>query len=360
MTQTDGFVFLTLNGEDVGLYYQVEQIGKDFLERNQKAEGNLYADRFGDVAWSTRLDLINQVADWKKIAASPDSPENDYSDLKYLLEKIATNPTQGWDKLLGQIVNKDAFLAWNAHAILMGGTHQDNIHNLKLYMNPVNGKTEFIPDDERFDGEINKLNSACQTLDFSYNQFFDTLLAQPEWLLERNKIVWNYVANPEMIAEDYAFFDNLYETSKNAYRRGSRYSSVLQFEFASRNTLKLLQERYQLLKNMLSDPPRPRVTAARKPDLMQITVKTAGFTGFMIEKVAAVDGKNKNEFAQTKVNIRILPQLVKTEGNFCNSYKSEEHSFTLPLCADCQDKELILDIKNLTTGQSVLPEISYE
>jgi len=133
------FVHLFVNGEDFGIYTQVESIKKPFLKRNfGEDSGNLYEGTVADFRKEERW----QVRFQKKT----NEKDNDWSDIKSLIS-ILELPESEFLPELGNSVDLDSFITFWVMELLTG--HWDgytgNRNNFYFYKDPRTDRFFFIP-----------------------------------------------------------------------------------------------------------------------------------------------------------------------------------------------------------------------
>lgn len=129
---------VTVNGQSLGIYSNVESIKKPFLIRAfQDKTGNLYEGTLTDFH-------PNALAN---IEVKTNEDENDLSDIKRLAAVLAKEGDVDLDEL-GQILDLDSFYRHWALESLTGfwDGYSSNQNNYYLYFNPKNaGRGQFIP-----------------------------------------------------------------------------------------------------------------------------------------------------------------------------------------------------------------------
>lgn len=128
---------VVINGEDLGVYSQVESIKKPFLERNYDDKGgNLYESQVAD--FGTHLN--------DKFELKTNKTENDRTDLTALSDILAMDD----ENLLANLPNvlaMDEFITYWAVETLIG--HWDsatgNANNFYIYHDPTDDLFHFIP-----------------------------------------------------------------------------------------------------------------------------------------------------------------------------------------------------------------------
>ena len=164
------FARVAVNGDDLGLYVNVEPIKKDFLRRHFEDDGgNLYEGTLSDFreGWTGTFEKKTNEG------------EDDWSDIEALVEALAV----GDDDLMAAVeplVDVDAFAAhWAAEVLSL---HVDgyawNTNNFYLYNDPADGRFRFIPwgVDEAFSDYVDEDATAV----FAFGQLAHRLYADGE------------------------------------------------------------------------------------------------------------------------------------------------------------------------------------
>jgi hypothetical protein len=140
---------VVLNGQYIGLYVNVERIGKPFLERAfADPEGNLYkCDEGGpgaNLAW-----LGDDPAAYAKaFEAKTNEKTADLADLVALARMLEETPDAEIAEAIGRSFEIDRFLRMTAVLLLAGAFDQYtgfNAHNYYLYREPATGRWSYIP-----------------------------------------------------------------------------------------------------------------------------------------------------------------------------------------------------------------------
>jgi len=128
---------VTVNGEELGIYTNVENIKKPFLERNfSNKGGNLYEAQIADFGVYTN----------DKFEKKTNKSENDRTDLAQISSAL-TLDDENLITTLGQLIDIDEFIRYWAVETLIG--HWDsatgNANNYYIYKNPDDGLFHYIP-----------------------------------------------------------------------------------------------------------------------------------------------------------------------------------------------------------------------
>ncbi len=127
-----------VNGKSLGVYTNVESIGKQFLSKN-------FADKTGNLYEGTLTDFHPKAIPNLEVKTNEET--NDLSDVKRLAELLATKGDLNLDEV-GQLINLDAFFRHWALENLTGywDGYSSNQNNYFLYFNPKDkGRGHFIP-----------------------------------------------------------------------------------------------------------------------------------------------------------------------------------------------------------------------
>lgn len=140
------FVHLFLNGEDLGLYENIENPGKAFLDAHGLVRGELYkANNFAfyplTAAQLADPKLREDILESKGVDADP-------TKLDQLLRDI-NDPTLDTDRMFATHFNVDNYVTWLAINVLFGNADTSN-QNFMIYSPPDTEGWYFLPWD--FDG----------------------------------------------------------------------------------------------------------------------------------------------------------------------------------------------------------------
>jgi len=212
-TPESKFIVLKINGERAGVYFQIENWGKDFLERSDlSGDANFYGE-------NADAPLFDSVFYWKQYAADPNLIYADYSQLDKLVRLVKDAPEEQFNKEIADLVDMDNFYAWNIHSMLAGSTHQDGTHNIRLYFDNTIGKFKFIAWDvglEKID-KIRTYEKNKPGIDFiNYTPIVAKILKNDNFLKERNRLLWQYVSDSGNLDDDIKHYDKLAKTYRYA------------------------------------------------------------------------------------------------------------------------------------------------
>lgn len=128
---------VTVNGEDLGIYVNVEPIKKPMLRRHfDSDEGNLYEGTLSDFreGWTGTLE--------KKT----NEDEDDWSDVEALVDAVQADEDELLEAL-DAVVDLDQFFRFWATEVLVqhGDGYAGNTNNFYVYADPSDGRFRFLP-----------------------------------------------------------------------------------------------------------------------------------------------------------------------------------------------------------------------
>lgn len=128
---------VSVNGEDLGVYVNIEPIKGPMLERHFVSdEGNLYEGTLSDFreGWTGTLEKKNN------------EEADDWSDIEALVEAAAADDDALLDALAA-VIDLDNFFSFWAMEVLTqhGDGYAGNTNNFYLYADPADGLLRFIP-----------------------------------------------------------------------------------------------------------------------------------------------------------------------------------------------------------------------
>lgn len=200
------FVWLRVNGRNVGLYYLIEGFTKEMLERQSVAASDIFGE---SDEWKAHEKKA--VTDFRKYVDVEVAVKNDFTMLDKMLVSMF-NQSDSDD--VWSVLDKASTLKWISHQRVLNSIHQDKHHNNRFFFSPTSGKFQFIPWDLLNVYYIDplKLNDAQgrhTSIDRKYNHFVDQIISDPKRYTDRNKELWSYVADDQNINELIAHVNEL-------------------------------------------------------------------------------------------------------------------------------------------------------
>ncbi len=132
------FAHVTVNGENMGVFTNVESVKKQFLARH-------YPDNDGMLFEGTLSDFRESWNGTFEAKTRKDAP--DFSAINALTEVLATASDSELFAELESLIDIDAFITyWATEALIAHGDgYANNTNNFFLYQNPSDGRLEFLP-----------------------------------------------------------------------------------------------------------------------------------------------------------------------------------------------------------------------
>jgi hypothetical protein len=279
MSPRSRMVELFINEEPYGVYNEVEHIDESFLRNNGIMPVNLYK---GEQVYKERyltidFDLFNNPSLWRKASIFNRAPEDDFSDLIYLLKLVREAETSS-DAFarLKQLAKMDDWALFSAYQTLLQAWHNDWRHNNRLVLDPWSGTVKPIVHDtvSMIGKDEFSLNSRSHALLTLYNKSSD-------FVLQKHRHLYKFVVDG-IIPKTIIHLDNLIPNlvnsmSRDKYRHQQSHSKRF---FHPVNEEKVRQEWNQLfthmrkleklLSNQLSAP--PQVEWRRERDALALII----------------------------------------------------------------------------------------
>jgi len=200
------FVWLKLNGEDKGVYFKTGPVEKYLTDADNLfyREGNYLDALFGK--------FENSYSKWRgKEDGEKEEKKVDYAKLSLFLD-LLNGDQEKYNKIIWQIMDKENFVNWAVFTTLAGSTHQDWIHNIRLYFNEDSNKFRIVP----FNVEIWPWISP-DALFVDYNPMVTKALSNDVFLLDFEERIWNYVSDEKNIKADLDEYDRIVSRVRTAF-----------------------------------------------------------------------------------------------------------------------------------------------
>lgn len=246
-TNEPSLIHVYLNNIDYGPFVKFDRWNQSFLERRGAPNGLI----FGDIDPSPGRPLLYQDVGAWKIYDPPNNMISDFSAIEKLLAALNhPNPQTSFSQLK-QIIDIDSFVSWEALSVFFNTRHQDDFHNIRLFLSPVSGKLQFMPVD--FGPQLINNHPADKTLlDIDYNPLVSRLLQDPEIYQARNQVLFNLINDQEFQNKLWQQYDELYfQTRGDFYRDTLKSESNLRFTWVSNQLKSQTQENIIALKKLL-------------------------------------------------------------------------------------------------------------
>lgn len=362
------FINLKVNGKTQGVYWQFEHWNLSFLEKHQFPPGNLYGEVNQQVKRSAQKPIYNSLEFWRKYVRDEIYQEDNYAEIALLLDLLNKADDQEFFQKLPHLLDIDNFLSWQAHSVLMGSTHQDELHNIRLYWHPALGKFIIFPWDV--------LGGKGWPID--YHPLVSRVLSNPNWLKQRNQILSNYVNDANNLTDDLNYYDQLVAQTKTAiFQDYLKFFSNYGYLQQTNKFRQQLIDQVQLIEQLLKDNNLPDETSGfNLPDQnllkLAVTDKTVDQEGFKdFEKLflspqkltySGVNYINSNIIIPSGYQVKLLPgtRLIFGENVSFVSYSPVQAQAAI-LTAQNQDKPWgVFAVMGKNANQSNFNQITVE
>ncbi|PIR66443.1 MAG: hypothetical protein COU51_04135 [Parcubacteria group bacterium CG10_big_fil_rev_8_21_14_0_10_36_14] len=317
LVPADNFVNLEINKKNAGVYYQVEDWSKGFLEKQQvPADSSIYTTNDGLISLrkeENRQDTsaFEDINLWKKNISDKLFTYNNFSDIKKLVEILQSQNKDEAYKILPQILDMEKFYSWTNVALLVSGGHQGGKGNMRLYFNNSSGKFEPIP----WDVTIRDSDALFEDWQSIINNF---IYSNKKLFFEQKKSLWNYLSNEDNLKDDLSFYDKLYETTRPAfYDDWIKVDNNLTFDKKIKEMRDIIKNRFSNLKDLYKiDNSSMIINYDSDINLITATTKADNFAGIMLKslKLPTDDNMFVEAFDDSNNNLKLDKddKIIKT------------------------------------------------
>jgi len=185
-----------LNGRYYGIMFAFDQPDKFFLEANNRPVGDIYGEK------GIFVPLFNDAKYWEKYSSFDEEDPDNLKTLERFISVLNIKDRAKFKRVIQETLDMDMFYRWYAHSMILGSTHQDSTHNIRLYYDPVKRKFEFIP----WDVLIMNSNKAIDTV---CNKVEGKILSYTEFGHQKNRVLWDIVKDDRILAGILDLIDEL-------------------------------------------------------------------------------------------------------------------------------------------------------
>lgn len=242
---------LKINNRSQGVYFIRESNNGVMLERNQRADGDIYKEKDDPNNYDSKgqsvpgsKKLWQDPSAWKKVYDSGIFPDGDKNRLQTLIGLLNQNDAAVFEEEIGKLIDLDYFFRWQALALLLGSYHQDNFHNQNLYHNPASGRLEILPKEY--------IQSVKLSVTKKHNQLVDRILSIEKFRQRRDQVLLAYLTE-ENLLDDLEYFENLFVDNRSAfYRDHMKFLSNYGFDYTTKKQMADYETRFRYLQQELS------------------------------------------------------------------------------------------------------------
>lgn len=180
------------------------------------------------------------------------------------LSKVLSYPSfEQFKKQIVTLADLPQIARWYAHSLICGSGHQ-NTHNIKLFFNSAQQKFQWLPWDVAGFGHWGDWPGSTRPIwsmdpDWSANHFLYKLNLIPEFVEERNRILWRYLNNELSLENQLAIVDKYYSkvryhlhADKGRQASENKYE-IRDFEKAIEELRQWIAKRHSFLINALRE-----------------------------------------------------------------------------------------------------------
>jgi hypothetical protein len=206
INQNYNLVEVYINGESHGLYIEQEKIDESFLRRNKLMPVNIYKGENHATEHYVGLNrnLFNNPNMWSKIAIFNQSNEHNTEDISKFLKTLKSNKYHS-DPTINDYIDLNYFSRLDALLTITGNIHHDYFHNMRLILDPWNGKvTQLISDPQITSRDNLKLDLSSNDLGTFLNKNTIYIHKKYQWIyyfLQKEDVIEKVKFHKEKIQE---------------------------------------------------------------------------------------------------------------------------------------------------------------
>lgn len=247
ITPRSDFTVLYVNGKNNGVYFEIEGLDRELIAKNQQPdEANAYSLVDNDWVFNRMIDRFGQLGFWEKAVKNPNSDIDSFAEFELMLDLLNNASDEEFFAKIPELLDMEKFYKWQIHSLLVNSNHQ-MIHDLRFYFNNATGKFELMP----WDVEQRPL---VVQIDENYNPLIERIFRNPEFVHQRNKILWEYLKDDQNLKDDLKFYDQTYKRIQAAYYRDPiKVKSNLQFDLEIKERRQRYIDNYHYIQKALQD-----------------------------------------------------------------------------------------------------------
>ena len=304
ITQKYKLVELYVNGESNGLYIEQERIDETFLRKNKLMPTNIYKGENHATEYHIGLNrnLFNNPNIWSKLAIFNQENPNSTKDLKKFLKTLKSNKYYS-DPSLNDYIDIDYFSKFDALLTITNNIHHDFFHNMRLILDPWNGKiTQLIVDpgmDSRDDFD----------LDFSSNDLNTFLNKNTNYIHKKYQWIYHYLFENDVIEKVELHIEKIREDLITAQKKEPYDVRGKDHHQEMKRILSMLSKNKNKLLKILNDNPE----SSWNKNLKNFDVSVNGYTPLFNLKIKFPDD--------------LMPEWVGVDVNYNNIIEENEPKF---------------------------------
>ena len=237
LSPRDRLVELFINDQSQGIYHELENVSEGFLRKNKIMPVNIYKgeQRYREKQVTIAKNLFDNPGLWSKLSNFNQTPEADFSDLKYALELIRDAETS--DDSLARLKEVARYTDWalfSAFQTLVQSWHNGISVNMRLVSDPWLGTIRPMTQD----------TESFMALPYNKDHEFDIVLdsgrSHPllslyhhssDFLVEKYRILYKFVEAGLLLKAARHFESYLPALKKSFSRNYYRYERIYTNDF---------------------------------------------------------------------------------------------------------------------------------
>lgn len=342
------YVNLKVNRQLYGVYLKSEHWGETFLSNHRLSKN---ADLYGEADFDQGLNnLYADVKNFQKYTFNSSKNKNDVSNLESLLNLLNNSSDADFFNTIPELIDLDNFLRWQAQSTLAFSHSQKNSHNLIIYFNPEINKFQFIP------WNVAMADEEPIYPDINYNPLMTRILKNPEYMYQRNLLLWEYVNDPKNLTDDLKYYDDLYQNTRGSFYRDSlKIFPNLDFDLTVKKHRQRIITAQKKILQLLNDAQVTTKLESVTPTTYTLTVISQGFSSITIE---SIDPQPVNILEKGN-QIDLNKILIHTYRNTQTQNKPfllipSEKKFTLVFDKPYNHDEISIRFKNAVTDKIII------
>lgn len=206
------FANLKLNGHKHGLYFVIENWNDEMLAKWQVPDqsnfyGNDSPENSGIAREGTLWDSLDY---WQLLVKDEYFNYDHFTELSLLLDMLNQSDDQEFYDSIFNLIDADNFYHWQVLHELSNANHHLT-GSMRLYFDNSSGKFYFIPWDVGGGSDY----AGRDHLDL-YGALAARIFSNSLYLHQKNKLLYDYAADPENLEDDLNFYDTTYSEIKTA------------------------------------------------------------------------------------------------------------------------------------------------
>lgn len=209
LTQDDAWIWLRLNGRDIGVYYVTGGWNEYWLTISEKQISQLV----GELDYQTGNEIFPNVWDgvwnWKYYAHRTNKKFPNSYYLQKFLDTVNNYNDKTFTQAIGEIMDIKMLISWKSISILMNSYHTDDFHNWRMWLNPKTLKFEIIPVDRSVGLTDRNPTNWPFVLDGGIDKLSSKIHGSADLSLAIDRMLWKYVKDDQQLLDDLKHWDIL-------------------------------------------------------------------------------------------------------------------------------------------------------